>query len=88
MPEHMRMLYLDLELKSNALESVIIHADLRNPVSGHGKNLLFSCFSVLLSEAIDKPTIDDLLLDLIINNKLLIEMPIENNLQENFTLHL
>lgn len=43
---------------------------------------------MLVSEAIDKTTIDDLLLEYIINNNLLIEMPVKNNLQQNFTLHL
>lgn len=42
---------------------------------------------MLVSEAIDKTTIDDLLLEYIINNNLLIEMPVKNNLQQNFTLH-
>lgn len=43
---------------------------------------------MLVSEAIDKTTTDDLLLEHIINNNILIEMPLKNNLQQNFTLRL
>lgn len=45
----------------------------------------FFCAGIVL--AIDKTTIEYLLLELI-NNKLLIEMLIKNNLQQNFTLYL
>lgn len=58
------MLYLDIEIKPSALENVILHTDLSNCVSAHGKISPLSFFSVLLSKAIDKTTTDDLLLEL------------------------
>lgn len=66
------MLYLDTEIKPNASGNVILPTDLSNCVSARGKNSPLSFFSMLLSKAIDKTTIDDLLLELTIDRKVLI----------------
>lgn len=75
---------------NNALENFVLsYSQTSATVYLHmEKNSLLSFYSVLLSKLIDKITIDDLLLELTFNSKVLIEMLLKNNLQWNFTLHL